>query len=330
VLDLSESLKAMEPMLKRLIGEQIEVVVRMPVAVGPVKADPGQIEQVILNLAINARDAMPEGGTLLLELTDVVLDESSAREHVDAVSGPYVLLAVSDTGVGMDAATAARVFEPFFTTKSKDQGTGLGLSTVHGIVKQSGGSIWVYSEPGRGSTFKVYLPRVDAPVDLAAPEEATDLRKGSETVLIAEDEHGVRRLAQRILEQHGYRVLTAATPREAVDIAAVHGFPIHLLLTDVVLPEMSGKVLAEQLASTRAGLRVLYMSGYTDDAIVRAGPIGPRNGFHSEAFHAQRADPQSARGHRPRRTLIVASPASITPLAERINSVSVCPILRSC
>ena len=284
VLSLSDSLHDMEPMLKRLIGEQIKVLVRTPPDIGHVQADPGQIEQVVLNLAINARDAMPGGGTLLLELTDIVLDESYTRRHVDAAEGPHVMLAVSDTGMGMDAATASRVFEPFFTTKPQGKGTGLGLSTVHGIVKQSGGSIEVYSEPGRGTTFKIYLPRVDAPIDvtpLGAPEKA---RGGSETVLLLEDEEAVRALAERILAQHGYRVLVAATPREALDIAAGYQDSLHLLLSDMVLPEMSGPSLAEKLLAGRPGLSVLYMSGYTDHAIVHSGMLEHDTPFIQKPF----------------------------------------------
>lgn len=284
VLSLSDSLTGMEPMLKRLIGEHINVVVRTPPDIGHVQADPGQIEQVVLNLAINARDAMPAGGTLLIELTDVVLDESYTPRHVDAAQGPHVMLAVSDTGVGMDAATATRVFEPFFTTKPQGKGTGLGLSTVHGIVKQSGGSIGVYSEPGRGTTFKIYLPRVDAPIDVTPLATRATARGGSETVLLLEDEEAVRALAERILTQHGYRVFVAATPREALDIAAGSKNSLHLLLSDMVLPEMSGPSLAEKLLAGQPGLSVLYMSGYTDHAIVHGGILERDTPFIQKPF----------------------------------------------
>jgi CheY-like chemotaxis protein len=284
VLSLSDSLRAMEPMLKRLIGEHIDVVVRTPPEIGHVKADPGQIEQVILNLAINARDAMPDGGTLLLELMDVELDESYTRQHVDASPGPHVMLVVSDSGGGMDAATAARVFEPFFTTKPKGQGTGLGLSTVHGIVKQSGGIIGVYSEPGRGTAFKVYLPRVDAPIDVTPAATAAETRHGSETILLLEDEEAVRALAERVLEQHGYRVLAAATPGEALGLAAGYKGGLHLLLSDVVLPGMSGPSLAEKLLAAHPGLSVLYMSGYTDGAIVQNGVLERDTPFIQKPF----------------------------------------------
>jgi PAS domain S-box-containing protein len=284
VLSLSDSLKAMEPMLKRLIGEHIDVVVRTPPEIGHVKADPGQIEQVILNLAINARDAMPDGGTLLLELKDVQLDESYARQHLEAAPGPQVMLAVSDSGGGMDPATAARVFEPFFTTKPKGQGTGLGLSTVHGIVKQSGGIIGVYSEPGRGTVFKIYLPRVDAPIDVTRASPAAETCDGSETILLLEDEEAVRALAERVLEQHGYRVLAAATPGEALGLAAGYKDGLHLLLSDVVLPGMSGTALADKLLADHPGLCVLYMSGYTDDAIVQNGMLGRDRPFIQKPF----------------------------------------------
>ena len=284
VLSLSDSLKTMEPMLKRLIGEHIDVVVRTPPEIGHVRADPGQIEQVILNLAINARDAMPDGGTLLLELKDVELDVSYTRQHVDAVPGPHVMLAVSDTGSGMDAATAARVFEPFFTTKPTGQGTGLGLSTVHGIVKQTGGIIGVYSEPGRGTIFKVYLPRVDAPIDVTPASPAAETCDGSETILLLEDEEAVRALAERVLVQRGYRVLAAATPGEALDLAAGCKDGLHLLLSDVVLPGMSGTALADKLLADHPGLCVLYMSGYTDDAIVQNGMLGRDRPFIQKPF----------------------------------------------
>ena len=284
VLNLADSVRAMEPMLTRLIGEQVQVLVQIAADLGHVRADPGQIEQVILNLAINARDAMPDGGTLRIELRNAVLDESSAHQRVDAVPGRYVLLAVSDTGVGMDAATLEHVFEPFFTTKAKGRGTGLGLSTVHGIVKQSGGLLWAYSEPGRGSTFEVYLPSVDAPVDARTPEEAGVSRGGSETILVVEDEGGVRRLTERILSRNGYLVLAAPTPRDAIDIASRHKGRIRLLLTDVILPEMSGKALAQHLVSEHPPLRVLYMSGYADDAIVHHGVLEPDTPFIQKPF----------------------------------------------
>jgi hypothetical protein len=284
VLDLRDALRGMETMLKRLIGEDIDVVVRMTEEPARVKADPGQIGQVILNLAINARDAMPEGGSLLLEVTNATLDESYARHHVSVKPGRYVMLGVSDTGMGMDTATQARIFEPFFTTKKAEKGTGLGLSTVYGIVKQSGGNIWVYSEPGRGATFKVYLPRVDEVEDQPASQPAPGTLTGSETILVVEDEPGVRQLVGRVLERYGYRVLLAATPREALALAEHHMDPIHLLMSDVVLPEMSGRSLASQIVARRPDIRVIYMSGYTDNAIVHHGVLDPDTPFLQKPF----------------------------------------------
>jgi two-component system, cell cycle sensor histidine kinase and response regulator CckA len=287
VIDLRDSLRGLESMLKRLIGEHITVTLRTVGEVACVKADPGQIEQVILNLALNARDAMPEGGSLLIELTNVELDEAYARRHVSVKPGHYVMLAVSDTGIGMDSATQARVFEPFFTTKPEGRGTGLGLSTVYGIVKQSGGNVWVYSEPGQGATFKIYLPRVEEVVDLASETVAPDVLTGTETVLVVEDEPGVRDLVRKVLERHGYQVLLAASPREALETAQHHDGPIHLLTTDVVLPEMSGRALAQQAAASRPDMRVLYMSGYTDNAIVHHGVLKPDTPFLQKPFTPQ-------------------------------------------
>jgi PAS domain S-box-containing protein len=284
VLDLRESLRGIESMLRRLIGEDIDVVLRTTDEAARVKADPGQIEQVILNLAINARDAMPEGGSLLLEVMNATLDESYARRHVSVKPGRYVMLGVSDTGMGMDALTQARIFEPFFTTKKAERGTGLGLSTVYGIVKQSGGNIWVYSEPGRGATFKVYLPRVDEVEDQPASEPAPGTLTGSETILVVEDEPGVRELVRRVLERYGYRVLVAATPHDALELAARHVDPIHLLMSDVVLPEMSGRSLANQIVAQRPDIRVIYMSGYTDNAIVHHGVLDPDTPFLQKPF----------------------------------------------
>jgi two-component system cell cycle sensor histidine kinase/response regulator CckA len=240
-----------------------------------IKADPSQIEQVIMNLVVNARDALPTGGKLVVELANVEIGEAEAAEQIGIAKGPHVLLAVSDSGIGMNKETLARIFEPFFTTKANGKGTGLGLSTVFGIVKQSGGSISVYSEPGKGTTFKIYLPvtndeaRSDAPAGLQAP---TDLR-GRETILLVEDDAQVRVLAADILRRQGYRLLESGLPSEALALVAAHPGPIHLLLTDVVMPEMSGRVLAEQLGAKRPSLRVLFMSGYTDDAIVHHGVL---------------------------------------------------------
>jgi two-component system cell cycle sensor histidine kinase/response regulator CckA len=287
ILDLRESLQSMEAMLSRLIGEDIEVVVRTASDAGHVKADPGQVEQVILNLALNARDAMPKGGTMIIELSNAELDAAYARRHAGASPGRYVQLSVSDTGTGMDSATIARIFDPFFTTKAHGRGTGLGLSTVYGIVKQSGGNIWVYSEPGRGSTFKVYLPRIDEPADRPCGETLSASIRGAETVLVVEDEHAVRELVRKVLERSGYRVLVASTPHEALQIISQGGHAIHLLMSDVVLPQMGGRALAEQITAQLPDVRVLYMSGYTDDAIVHHGVLDPGTPFLQKPFTAR-------------------------------------------
>ncbi len=287
VLDLNDVVANMDKMLRRLIGEDIDLVsVRRP-GLGRVKADPGQIEQVIMNLAVNARDAMPQGGKLTLETANVELDEVYARNHVAITPGSYVMLAVSDTGCGMDAETQARIFEPFFTTKELGKGTGLGLATVYGIVKQSGGYIWVYSEPGQGTTFKVYLPRLEEAVETAQPErEIVRPARGSETVLLVEDEENVRQLVRQTLEKNGYTVLEARAGAEATQLSAQHPGPIHLMLTDVVMPKMSGRELAERLALLRPGIKVLYMSGYTDNAIVHHGVLDPGTAFLQKPFTA--------------------------------------------
>ncbi|HKY21459.1 MAG TPA: response regulator [Vicinamibacterales bacterium] len=287
LIDLRESLRGLESMLNRLIGEHITVTLRMADKLACVKADPGQIEQVILNLALNARDAMPDGGSLLLEVATVELDNAYGRRHISVLPGHYVMLAVSDTGVGMDSATQRRIFEPFFTTKPEGRGTGLGLSTVYGIVKQSGGYIWVYSEPGKGTTFKVYLPSVDEPADETSEAVVLDVLTGTETVLVVEDEPGVRELVRKVLERHGYVVLLAASPHEALETAQRHDGPIHLLATDVVMPEMSGQALARQVAGSRPQMRVLYMSGYTDNAIVHHGVLHPDTPFLQKPFTPQ-------------------------------------------
>jgi CheY-like chemotaxis protein len=227
---------------------------------------------------------MPGGGTLRLELADVILDDAYIREHPDATAGAYVRLTVSDDGVGMDAATVARIFEPFYTTKAQGRGTGLGLSTVYGIVKQSGGYISVSSEPGIGSVFSVYLPRVDEPVDRISIPAAPQLLDGTETILVAEDEAGVRRLVQRVLEHHGYRVLAVATPHDAIEMARGYHEPIHLLVSDVVLPHMSGRALAGHVIDIRPEIRVLYTSGYTDNTITQLGVLDPGTPFIQKPF----------------------------------------------
>jgi len=275
----------MEKMLCRLIGEDIELRTVMDASLGNIKADPGQIEQVILNLAVNARDAMPNGGKLMIEAQNVYLDEEFAMNHIAAVPGPYVRLSVSDSGSGMDKETKARLYEPFFTTKEVGKGTGLGLSTVYGIVKQSGGNIWFYSEVGEGTTFKVYLPRVDetAQLSISGAESEGDLR-GSETILLAEDDEMVRNLVRGVLKTYGYKVLDAMNGGGAFLICERHEHPIHLLLTDVIMPEMSGSELADRLILLKPEMKVLYMSGYTDNAIVNQGILDSEKPFLQKPF----------------------------------------------
>jgi PAS domain S-box-containing protein len=273
-LDLNALVSEMHKMLDRVIGADVELIVRPAPDLGTVRADPGQIEQILLNLAVNARDAMPEGGTLTIETANFVFEPEYAEVRPPAAPGRYVMLAVSDDGVGMDAETRARIFDPFFTTKPAGQGTGLGLATVHGIVKQSEGYIWVYSEPGRGTTFKVYLPRVDEPAEALAPSGPPKIAPGGrETILLVEDNPALRELVRRRLEASGYTVLLAADGEEALALAEAHARPIDLLLTDVVMPKLGGVELARRLASRQAGLRVIYMSGYSDGAVGRHGVL---------------------------------------------------------
>jgi len=286
VLDLNAVVAGTVTMLRPLIGEDVDLVFVPGPVLGRVKADVGQLEQVITNLAVNARDAMPGGGRFTIETANVELDEAYARGHVGVQSGRYVMLAVSDTGTGMDAATRSRIFEPFFSTKEPGKGTGLGLSTVYGIVTQSGGNVEVYSEPGLGTTFKIRLARIDDPVDAPDSGATESAPTGTETILLVEDEEEVRQLAREFLEASGYTVLNAHDAREALTMAERHADPIHLLLSDVVMPQMSGREVAERLALTRPDTKVLYMSGYTDDAIVRHGALERGNSFLQKPFTA--------------------------------------------
>jgi two-component system, cell cycle sensor histidine kinase and response regulator CckA len=274
LLDLNSVLLGMESMLRRLLGEGIELSLLTFTSVGKIKADPSSIEQVIMNLVVNAHDAMPTGGKLAIETTNVELDVGYALQHPGVAHGPYVMLAISDTGHGMDAPVRARIFEPFFTTKELGKGTGLGLATVFGIVRQSGGHIWVYSEPTQGTTFKVYFPRAEGasePTVHATP--AAQTVRGFETVLLVEDDGQVRALARTLLGTAGYNVLEAQNAGEALLICEKYPAKIHLLLTDVVMRHMSGRQLAERIGPQRQGLRVLYMSGYPDDSIVHHGVL---------------------------------------------------------
>jgi len=286
-LNLNHVAEGVEKMLRRILGEDIDFVQVLAPDLGVVRADPGQIEQVLMNLVVNSRDAMSEGGKLTIETSNVDLDEEYAAHHVGVKPGAYVRLAVTDTGCGMDEQTKSQLFEPFFTTKEKGKGTGLGLSTVYGIVKQSGGNIWVYSELGLGTTFKIYFPR-----ELSVKATAARLRAilepalGTETILVVEDEESLRKVARRFLEAAGYTVLTAGAGDEALLISAQHAGTIHLLLTDVVMPRMSGKALAQAILKTRPMTKILYMSGYADNAFIHNGVVDEGTHFIGKPFTA--------------------------------------------
>jgi CheY-like chemotaxis protein len=282
VLDVSDVVRRTEKMLRRLIGEDVTLVVVVEETGCIARLDPGQLEQVILNLALNARDAMPHGGTLTIHTG--VVDLGQEADPLDCQPGKYVFLTVTDTGGGMTAAVRGRIFEPFFTTKAPGRGTGLGLATVYGIVKQSGGGVAVESEPGLGTTFRVYVPFVDEPVAQAARPRKSSLPRGSETILLVEDEPAVRNFTRSVLERCGYRVLAAADASEAIDHARQHDGSIDLLFSDVVMPGAGGRVVAEQVAILRPGVRVLFMSGYVADPILMQGVAGSEIAFLPKPF----------------------------------------------
>lgn len=285
IIDPHAAVLEVDKMLRRLLGEDVELVTLTEQETGAIRVDPGQFEQILINLAVNARDAMPNGGKLTLEVGSVTLDQDYARVHKAVTPGEHVMIAVTDTGMGMDPQTLSRIFDPFFTTKERGKGTGLGLSTVYGIVKQSGGNIWVYSEPGHGTTFKVYFPRVFEPLDSARSQESDlDIPRGRETVLVVEDETLVREVTVQALQDLGYTVLAASGPEEAQVIAGEFQEEIHLLLTDVVMPLMSGQQLAERLAERRPQMLVLYASGYTDNSIVHHGVLDAGVAFLQKPF----------------------------------------------
>ncbi len=288
VIDLNALVADIEKMLRRLIGEDILFATVLHPRLGNVRADPGKLEQVIVNLAVNARDAMPDGGRLTIETRDIELDESYTAEHPSVAPGHYVMLAVSDTGVGMDEETRTRIFEPFFTTKARGKGTGLGLATVYGIVNQTGGHIWPYSEPGRGTTMRVYLPRVDVPADpVQRPgDTAPHTLRGNESILLVEDEEPVRSVTRQLLERNGYTVFEAPDGPSALALVGTENgnVEVDLLLTDVIMPGMSGRQLADLLQARRPKLRVLFMSGYTDDAVVRHGMLEPGLAYLEKPF----------------------------------------------
>jgi PAS domain S-box-containing protein len=285
VISLNDVVAEAGKMLSRLIGEDIEIITRLDPSLGSVMADPSQMNQVLMNLAVNARDAMPEGGRIVIETLNTDLDEGYAAQHAGVEAGPYVLLSITDTGAGMTQEVMEHIFEPFFTTKGTGAGTGLGLPTVYGIVKQSGGWIWVYSEPGKGSTFKVYFPRAGgAPEPLPAPVAAAETPRGTETVLVVEDQTEVRRLTLAVLKSQGYRLLEAPNGSEALSLCERDPGPIHLLITDVVMPGMTGRELATRLLALRPSLKILYISGYTANVIAHEGLLDPGVAYLPKPF----------------------------------------------
>ena len=285
VLSVNALIVNTEKMLRHVIGEDIQLTLNPAPDAGNIRADPGHIEQAVVNLAVNARDAMPAGGRLAIETANVRLDETYARTHSGVQPGEFVMIAVSDTGHGMDTETRRHIFEPFFTTKAVGKGTGLGLATVYGMVKQCGGDIWVYSEPGKGTTFKLYFPRVADPADSSVAGEADPSKAiGGETILVVEDEQAVRELTVRMLQRIGYKVLTAAAGAEAVEVGKAYSGYLALLLTDVVMPGMSGVQLADALTAARPGMKVLYLSGYTENTVAHHGVLDPGVGFLPKPF----------------------------------------------
>jgi PAS domain S-box-containing protein len=285
VLDLNEIVAGMETMLQRIIGDDVSVGIGLAPDLAPVEADRAQIERVILNLAANARDAMPDGGALTIETANVDVDEQQVSSHGgEGSAGPHVLLAVSDTGHGMDEEVAKHLFEPFFTTKAAGTGTGLGLATVFGVVKQSGGGIYVYTEPGRGTTFKIYLPAAAAPAAAAEAAAEPEPQRGTETVMVVEDDEGVRDLVRVMLEANGYEVLTVEDADEAARVCSERAGGVDLLLTDVMMPDVNGRVLAERLGALSPSMRILFMSGYSDEAVHRHGLLGDSAAFLEKPF----------------------------------------------
>ncbi len=273
VFNVNTVITNLEKMLRRLIGEDIRLTLQLDEKVANIRSDPSHVEQAIVNLAVNSRDAMPEGGRIIIESSNQYLDENYARSHLGVHPGQYVMIAVSDTGTGMDAETRQHIFEPFFTTKEKGKGTGLGLATVYGMVKQNGGDIWVYSEPGSGTTFKLYFPMVEEPADSERGKPSETHRPGGETLLLVEDERSVRELTVRILERLGYHVLSAESGEEALRVSSSFEGHIALMLTDVIMPGMNGPQVAEALTAIRPGMKVLFLSGYTENTILYHGVL---------------------------------------------------------
>ena len=296
VLNLNSLISEMEKMLPRLIGEDIEIVIALDPAIGRVKADQGQLEQVVMNLAVNARDAMPDGGKVVITTAMPCLTKPGLVSHPGSKVGDFVMLSVADTGTGIDSETLAHIFEPFFTTKERGKGTGLGLATVYGVVKQSGGYVWVESALGKGTAFQIYLPRIEEPVSVPEPvAPIVEAFRGAETILLVEDADALRKLTHMLLEQHGYHVLVAANGAAALQLVEQKPERIDLLLTDVIMPGLNGRALAERLELLQPSLKVLYMSGYTDDAIVNHGVLESRHPIAPQTFQRRKPDPQSAR-----------------------------------